>query len=122
MATILMVEDDEGLAYALSRALKAAGHHVLIACDGFSALDTLDGAEHIDCLIVDLLMPKGHPHGLAIAKMGRQKRRDLAVIYMTGHLDLPARIEQENVLLKPVDPDLLIREIHARLGATLQHA
>jgi FixJ family two-component response regulator len=88
----------------------------------FSALDTLDSAEHIDCVIVDLVMPKGHPHGLAIAAMGRQKRRDLAVIYMTGHPDIPARIEQEDVLLKPVDPNFLIREIHARLSPTLQHA
>src|SRR5689334_9161008 len=122
MATILIVEDDEALSYALSRALKAAGHRVLVACDGFSALDTLNGAEHIDCLIVDLLMLKSPLHGQAIATTARQKRRQLGVSHMTGHLHLPARIEQENVLLKPVDPNLLTREIHARLSPRLQHA
>jgi CheY-like chemotaxis protein len=93
---------------------------VIVALDGLSALAKLDSSERIDCLIVDLVMPKGHPNGISIGRMARQKRRELSVIYMTGRADLPQKVQDAEVLLKPVDPDRLIREIAARLHPVLE--
>src|SRR3569832_1497951 len=122
MATILIVEDDPELSYTFSRILAGVGHDVIVALDGLSALEKLDSSERIDCLVVDLVMPKGHPNGVSIGRMARQKRRELSVIYMTGHPDLPQKVEDAEVLLKPIAANHLIREIAARLSPTMGHA
>jgi CheY-like chemotaxis protein len=118
MATILLVEDDSTLCYALSKTLISAGHRVVAALDGMSALAQLDGPEVIDLLLVDIVMPRGQPHGLAIAQMARRKRPAMAVIFMTGHPDIPRDLLDDPVLPKPLDPNLLLEEVASSLGHT----
>jgi len=115
MAAILLIEDDEALAYALSSSLEEVGHHVTTALDGWSALRTLDTDVRIDLLLTDLLMPAGHPHGLALAQMARQKRLDLQIILMTGHPELRRQVDGFKILLKPVRAKFVIDEIAATL-------
>lgn len=116
MATILLVEDDAQLAYALSRSLTIAGHQVITALNGMSAIETLDTDVRIDVLLADIVMPTGHPHGVALARMAQQKRRDLKVILMTGHPELRSEIGQYQFLLKPVAAELVIDAIDRALG------
>jgi CheY-like chemotaxis protein len=118
MASILLIEDDEGLAYALSASLKRGGHQIVSALDGISALKALETDEPIDLLLTDLVMPPGQPNGLSLALMARQKRRDLAVIFMTGNPHLRQYVEGDKLLMKPVNGDLLIAEIAASLART----
>jgi DNA-binding response OmpR family regulator len=116
MATILLIENDRGLAYALSKFLRHAGHNVRIAFDSMTALKMLDAATEVDLLLTDLVMPVGHPHGLALAKMGRWKRRDLAVIFMSRDPDLGSEIDGDTILLKPIDASSLLDAIEHRLA------
>lgn len=118
MATILLIEDDEALACALSDSLRDAGHDVITALDGNSALETLDTDVRIDLLLTDIVMPPGHPHGLALARMARRKRSNLAVILMTGHPDLREEVDGERLLLKPLRVELVLAEIAAGLDRT----
>jgi len=115
MASILLIEDDVSSACALSRALTGAGHQLVTALSGYSALITLDSDVRIDLLLTNIIMPAGEPHGLALARMARQKRRDLAVIFMTRHRDLREYVDGDKVLMKPVDTDLVIDAIAASL-------
>ena len=55
MANLLLVEDDTDLAYPLSESLKLAGHDVVVAVDGMSALNALDNNAQIDLLLVDVV-------------------------------------------------------------------
>ena len=116
MACILLIEDDAGLACALAAALTRAGHQLVTALSGYSALTTLDSDVRIDLLLTNIIMPAGEPHGLALARMARLKRHDLAVIFMTRHRDLHQYVDGHKVLIKPVDADLVIDAIAASLG------
>ena len=113
MVCILLIEDDAGLACALSASLTRAGHQLITALSGYSALKTLDTDLQIDLLLTNILMPAGEPHGLALARMARLKRRDLVVIFMTRHPDLREHVHGDTVLMKPVDAGLVIDAIAA---------
>jgi CheY-like chemotaxis protein len=116
MATILLIETDRGLAYALSKFLRHAGHNVRIAFDSNAALKMLETHAEIDLLLTDLVMPVGQPHGLALARMGRWKRRDLAVIFMSHDSDLGSEIDGDAILLKPIDAASLLETIDRKLA------
>ena len=118
MASILLIEDDTALAYALSRSLVHAGHDVTTALDGMSALQTLETNKDIDLVLTDLIMPAGHPHGLALARMARQKRPQLPIIFMTGHVELLNVSDGDQILLKPVSLPLVLDEIAETLRRT----
>lgn len=110
---ILLVEDDEPLRYALARHLRQAGYEVLDTGSSIEAIGFLDEGRRIDLLATDIIVP-GHPHGFALGRMARLRRRDIKIIYLTGLSSLP---ETElagadgAVLQKPIDPDRLIDEI-----------
>jgi two-component system, cell cycle sensor histidine kinase and response regulator CckA len=118
MASILLIEDDAALAYALSKSLAQAGHDVKTALDGMSALQMLEADGPIDLVLTDLIMPTGHPHGLALARMARQKRPHLPIIFMTGHVELLNLADGDQILLKPVSVSLMLDEIAETLRKT----
>jgi CheY-like chemotaxis protein len=115
---ILLVEDDEPLRYALARGLRQAGYRVLDTGSSIEAIAFLDGGETVDLLVTDIIVP-GRPHGFALGRMARLRRRDLKIIYLTGLSSLP-EIELADaagtVLQKPIDPDRLIDEIGRALA------
>src|SRR5258708_40365021 len=102
MVCILLIEDDAGLARALSAALTGAGHQLVTALSGYSALTTLDSDVRIDLLLTNIVMPAGEPHGLALARMARQKRRGLAGIFITRHRDLREYVDGDKLMSKTV--------------------
>jgi CheY-like chemotaxis protein len=116
MATILLIDGDELLAHALSLSLERAGHRVITAVDGNSALEKLATNERIDLLLTDIIMPQDQPHGLSLARMARWKRHGIAVILMTGHPELVEHASGERVLLKPVRADVILAEVAAALS------
>ncbi|MGH3539845.1 MAG: response regulator, partial [Pseudonocardiaceae bacterium] len=56
MPTVLLVEDDTGIAVPLSRALQREGHDVLVVADGHTALARAND-EEVDLLVLDLGLP-----------------------------------------------------------------
>ena len=79
---------------------RAAGFEVSLASDHRLALRILEGAQPLDLLITDLVMPNGI-NGFALARMGRMRRLDLRVLYLTGY-DLPMEEGIGKVLRKPI--------------------
>jgi CheY-like chemotaxis protein len=63
MAHILLIEDDEGLAYALAGSLAHAGHQLVTALNGMSALKTLDTDVQFDLLLTTLSCRPANPTG-----------------------------------------------------------
>jgi CheY-like chemotaxis protein len=57
MATILVIDDEQSIRGLLKGVLEKAGHRVLEAEDGRKGL-TLYQKEHVDLVIMDLLMPE----------------------------------------------------------------
>src|SRR5918992_2420274 len=56
VATVLLAEDDIGIAQPLSRALQREGHEVVVVGDGHTAL-TRAGQDDVDLLVLDLGLP-----------------------------------------------------------------
>jgi CheY-like chemotaxis protein len=119
MKTILLVEDDATFRYATAQHLTAFGYDVIVAADSMAALDELSSDVAIDLLLTDIVMPKGKPHGLALARMARMRRQSLPVVLMTGYDDV---VSEEGdtlgpVLRKPIDLSALSDAITAQLAA-----
>jgi two-component system nitrate/nitrite response regulator NarL len=117
--TILVVDDDEMLAYATAKHLKQCGYDVITVNGTTSALAVLDSGRHIDLVLADIVMPAGQPNGFAFGRMVRMKRRDIKMVFMTGYREL--KVDESEwtgrVFYKPLDFDSLRREIGAMLAA-----
>ena len=106
---ILLVEDDEGTRLAFRKMLENAGFLVRATGDYQDALNILAGDTRVDVLITDIVMSHGI-NGFALGRMGRMRRRDLKIVYVTAY-DVPSHEAVGPVLRKPVPPETLIAEI-----------
>lgn len=108
MARILVCDDDPSVRQLLEVTL-SFDHEVLMATNGQEALDHLAAAEHVDLLVLDVMMPVRD--GLSTLRELRQQdaTADLPVIMLTAKAqDVDARAGLEagadEYLTKPFDP------------------
>ncbi|HEX9462329.1 MAG TPA: response regulator [Alphaproteobacteria bacterium] len=80
---LMLVSPDEAFGAAAKRALSDAGFSVMLASDSISAIGLLRGCE-IDGLITTIRMPRGHPHGVALARLVRDHKSATPVILLTN--------------------------------------
>jgi CheY-like chemotaxis protein len=112
---ILVVEDDEDVREAMVDFLEMKGYSVASAVNGKEALDYLRDTPVPDLIITDLAMP---------VMDGRQFRREqlkdarLAAIPMLVITAMADRthIDASEILLKPVDADLLLTAVSRHCG------
>lgn len=82
-ATILVIDDEAMLCAVISRVLTEAGYRVLSFTDGQAALEALQSqAKEIDCILLDLLMPK--LSGEAVLTAIRALMYNIPVVLMSG--------------------------------------
>ncbi|MGH4023917.1 MAG: response regulator, partial [Pseudonocardiaceae bacterium] len=74
VTTVLLAEDDTGIAEPLSRALQREGHQVVVVADGPSALSRA-GEEEVDLLVLDLGLPE--MDGLDVCRRLRRVRPEV---------------------------------------------
>src|ERR1700677_3641897 len=101
---ILVIEDDAATRYAYERALSRAGYRTQCYANYFEAAEDIDkGAGAL--LVVDLQLQPGTPNGLAIARMARQYRPGLPIIFVTGPAELAEHTDPAMGpgMLKPVN-------------------
>jgi CheY-like chemotaxis protein len=103
--TILVVDDDPGVRFALTEVLRERGHRVIAAASGQEALDKLDG---VDVVVTDLAMPG--MDGLELVSRIAERAPALPVILVTAHgSDQMVRIAQgrgaRGCVRKPFDID-----------------
>ena len=82
--TILLVDDEEPVQWVVRDILERRGYHVLVACDGPTALrvsSEFKGTIHL--LLTDIAMPR--MSGLEVAKCLASERPSLKILYMSGH-------------------------------------
>ena len=120
---ILLVDDDEGFREATTRILRSGGYEVLTAPDYRLALEIIESNKPIDLLLVDIVMPD-RVNGLALARMARLRRLDIAVVYISGY-HIPG-LEGEAlgpILQKPIDDSALLKTVAGALaGANCPYA
>ncbi|MFT3692774.1 MAG: response regulator [Kofleriaceae bacterium] len=82
--TILVVDDDDFVRKAATRALSARGYKVLEASNGQAALRALD-RQRVDLVLTDVVMP--NMDGRELAELATAAHPHLAIIYMSGYTD-----------------------------------
>ncbi|QGP80270.1 response regulator [Sphingobium sp. CAP-1] len=99
--TVLLVEDEDMVRAVAERALTRQGYKVLTANDGEQGLEVLGGAEKIDLLISDVVMP--NMDGPAMVARARRTHPDLPVLFMSGYAEEQLRksIDIANVAFLP---------------------
>jgi CheY-like chemotaxis protein len=115
MTTILVVDDDAGVRFALTEVLRDRGYRVICAGSGAQALASLDG---VDVVVTDLSMPG--MDGLELVSQIAVRAPRLPVILLTalGSENL-VRIASNRgacgCVSKPFDIDEIARVVeHAR--------
>ena len=116
MATLLIVEDDKQTNEAICEYLKSAGHKLIPAYEGASALQLFD-QEAIDLVVLDIMLPK--ISGLGVLHEIRQKS-SVPVLMLTAlgdeHTQVTSFDEQaDDYMTKPFSMVLLGRRITALL-------
>jgi len=123
-ACILCIEDEATLLADLSDELTAAGYRVLTACSAGAALEHLQN-ERPDLVLCDVMLGGDSTRdGYFIHQYMRAQRPDLAntpFLFLTalGHRDAILEAKREGIddyLVKPVDYDMLLVTVSARLA------
>jgi len=111
VSTILLVDDDAGVRFALTEVLRDRGHRVICASSGAQALASLEG---VDVVVTDLSMPG--MDGLELVSQIAVRVPALPVILLTAHSsENMVRIASSRgacgCLSKPFDIDEIARVI-----------
>ncbi len=112
---VLLVEDDDGVREFAVAALEGLGYRVLPAREAAGALDLLRGAERIDLIFTDVVLPGG-VNGRQLAEQARGLRPAAPVLYTTGYtrnaIVHGGRLDADVRLLgKPYTQDMLARAV-----------
>ena len=116
---ILVVDDEESVRWALSKALERAGYQVDLAADGPSGLVAAQDAG-VDLTLLDVRLPGRD--GLSILRDIRKRRPDLPVIMMTAYGTLQVAVEAMkqgayDYIGKPFDVDEVLLVVDKALEA-----
>ena len=116
MATLLIVEDDVKTNEAICEYLKSAGHKIIPAYDGSSALQIFD-AGNIDLVVLDIMLPK--ISGLSVLHKMREKS-SIPILMLTAIEDEYTQVasfdeQADDYITKPFSMILLGRRITALL-------
>jgi CheY-like chemotaxis protein len=114
-ASILIVDDEFGLAEMLRDVLQEIGHDVTLAINGRLALQLLSETA-VDLVLTDMMMPVMDGVELATALRRAPRYASIPIVMMTS---LPTRHDGgplfDAVLRKPFTPEQLLKTLAALL-------
>ncbi len=118
MKTILIVDDEKNMCWALEKGLQQGGYRTLVAGDGERGVEVAL-AESPDLVLLDLKMPR--LDGLEALRRIKDARPGLPVVMITAHGSVPTAIEAMKMgaydyVSKPFD----IEEIRLMIEKALQ--
>ncbi len=115
MASIIVLDDDDGFRETVCRLLTDAGHTVRSAANGFDGMALLR-AQPADLMVTDIMMPHG---GLPTIRVLRAEFPKLPIIAVSGshvRLDMAGGIGAAKMLAKPFKAQQLLDAINEVLG------
>jgi len=114
---ILVVEDDTHARKLMCAVLKQSGFELLQAEDGVAALDIME-REHIDLVVVDLMMP--NMDGYELTQLLRQSWKALPILMVTAKQEAEDKkqgflVGTDDYMTKPVNEEEMVLRIKALL-------
>ena len=119
MATILIADDSPTAVTLLRRILSPLGHSIVVASDGDEAARAVvDGRP--DLIILDVVMPKQNGFELCRTIKSNPATASIPIFLVTSMTREPDRFwglrqGADEYLPKPVDPEILVEKVRARL-------
>lgn len=121
MTCILLIEDNQNLAFGLRNNLEIEGYEVLVARDGERGLELLRGGARpgVDLVLLDLMLPG--MDGLEVLKSLRRARSQVPVLILTARGDEATKVRglrtgADDYVTKPFS----LLELFARVEALLR--
>jgi CheY-like chemotaxis protein len=114
LASILLVEDDEGNREALRELLEGEGYKVATAADGAAALMWLRAGARPDLILLDLMMPVMNGTEFRAHQRRDPQLADIPVVLMSAgaHLDAEGALLGVSLVIgKPPDVSAMLREL-----------
>ncbi|HYV43036.1 MAG TPA: response regulator, partial [Thermoanaerobaculia bacterium] len=113
-ASILVVDDDAGMAGTLQEFLHHEGYAAEVALSAAEALAIYERNPGIALALVDLIMPV--TNGLALMEELHRRNPDLPVVIMTGYGTIETAVEAikggaEDYLTKPFDQQAVRKKV-----------
>jgi two-component system, NtrC family, nitrogen regulation response regulator NtrX len=90
LATILVVDDEQGIREVLQDVLADEGHRVVPAEDGFKALEVLEEGV-VDLVILDVWLP--NMGGIDVLKRIRDNWPEIEVVVISGHANINMAVQ-----------------------------
>lgn len=115
MASILVIEDHDGVRVTLGYYLASKGHSVSCAVDGIEGME-LAAERPFDLILLDVDMPRMNGFALCAVLQRSTSLCRIPVVMMSGRAsreleELAVRAGARALLRKPFDFDLLVRTI-----------
>ena len=117
--SLLLVEDDRSIRLLLAQTLELSGFEVFAFGEGLSALRYLDEFPPPDVVVVDLGLPDSD--GIEVGQRVRSVANQVLMVAITGlggekERTAALQVGFDLFLLKPFDPEELIRLMESKLG------
>jgi two-component system, response regulator PdtaR len=114
--TVLLVEDEVMIRWAVAESLRASGMQVVEASNAGEAIDAVMGGVRPDILFTDIRMP-GHLDGIQLAAFLEASLPDLQVMIASAYFQREDLKFHVNFVPKPYDPKSVAKRITDALKA-----
>jgi signal transduction histidine kinase/CheY-like chemotaxis protein len=113
---ILVVDDDANIRELLTQELTEAGYGVSVAGNGRAAVDAVR-ADRPDLIVLDVMMPELNGFDVAAVLKSDPATMDIPIVILSILQDRERgfRVGVDRYLTKPIDTDLLFREVGSLL-------
>ncbi|MFZ0613893.1 MAG: response regulator [Desulfobacterales bacterium] len=111
MSSVLVIDDEEGIAAVIREALSLCGHDVQSACDGSDGIRKFLN-RRFDVVITDIMMPNIDGNGV-VRFIRNSNWKTTPVIGMSGTPLLLSDSDFDKVLFKPFPLQTLINTVNA---------
>ena len=118
--TVLVIDDEEDIATAISRSLKREGYSVIITSDYKTSIKVIANSE-IDLIISDVMLPYTGGFDIVEYVKNNDTLKNTPVILVTGmdkDILYSSSIKADAVVSKPFDMDRLIALVKVNLKET----
>jgi len=111
-SSILVVEDDEDIAWILRELLASEGYDVVVASNGKQALELLPKMQAPCLVLLDLMMPVMNGWEFLRAKVQDARIAPLPVVVVTAYDDQSAAQDDvKQIIRKPIEMDTLLKVV-----------
>lgn len=117
-ATILVVEDDEGVREAILLTLQLGGYQTHVALDGQEALQHIQEAQPA-LMVLDLMLPRMNGYELMAELERLHLRSGMKILVLTAGASARPKADEigaDSGMAKPFDVDALLEEVERLLA------